>query len=66
MALKMTKLFGGEPRAENADFDVPTTQVRMGITSPVGFDPLTTMGVGEPVRSASNSGPPPSRLPLIG
>jgi len=66
MALKMTKLFGGEPRAENADFDVPTTQVRMGITSPVGFDPLTTMGVGEPVRSASNSGPAPSRLPLIG
>ena len=67
MALKMTKLFGGEPRmAENADFDVPTTQVRMGITSPVGFDPLTTMGVGEPPSRASNNGHPPSRLPLIG
>jgi len=67
MALKMTKLFGSEPRmAENADFDVPTTQVRMGITSPVGFDPLTTMGVGEPLNRASNNGHPPSRLPLIG
>ena len=67
MALKMTKLFGGEPgAAENADFDAPTTQVRMGITSPVGFDPLTTMGVGEPLRNASNSAAPPSRLALIG
>ena len=34
MALKMTRLFGGEPprAAENTDFDAPTTQVRMGIT----------------------------------
>ena len=46
MALKMTKLFGGEPHAaENSDFDVPTTQVRMGITSPVGFDPVTSITV---------------------
>jgi len=67
MALKMTKLFGGEPHAaENSDFDVPTTQVRMGITSPVGFDPVTSITVAEQLRAASNSAPPPSRLPLIG
>ncbi|HSU42851.1 MAG TPA: methyl-accepting chemotaxis protein [Casimicrobiaceae bacterium] len=67
MALKMTKLFGGEPHAaENSDFDVPTTQVRMGITSPVGFDPVTSITVAEQLRAASNSAPPPSKLPLIG
>jgi twitching motility protein PilJ len=67
MALKMTKQFGGEPHAaENSDFDVPTTQVRMGITSPVGFDPVTSITVAEQLRAASNSAPPPSRLPLIG
>jgi twitching motility protein PilJ len=66
MALKMTKLFGGEPHAaENSDFDVPTTQVRMGITSPVGFDPVTSIAVAEQLRAASNA-PPPSKLPLIG
>ena len=67
MALKMTKLFGGEPHAaENSDFDVPTTQVRMGITSPVGFDPVTSITVAEQLRAASNNAPPPSKLPLIG
>ena len=66
MALKMTKLFGGEPRAENMDFDVPTTQVRMGLISPEGFDALTPTSVREPLRTASNSAPAPSRLPMIG
>ncbi|HEX6793638.1 MAG TPA: methyl-accepting chemotaxis protein [Casimicrobiaceae bacterium] len=67
MALKMTKLFGGEGRAaENTEFDAPTTQVRMGITSPAGFDPLTTMSAGDSLRSASNSPPTASKLPLIG
>ena len=67
MALKMTKLFGGEARAaENTDFDVPTTQVRMGITSPEGFDPLASMSAADPLRAASNSTPAPSRLALIG
>src|SRR5579862_5978799 len=66
MALKMAKLFGGEGRAaENMDFDVPTTQVRMGIRSPEGFDPLTAMSSTDTMRTASNT-PPPSRLPLIG
>jgi len=67
MALKMTKLFGGEPRAaQNSDFDVPTTQVRMGITSPDGFDPLTSMSIGDGLRTASNAPPPSSKLVLIG
>ncbi|HLX27923.1 MAG TPA: methyl-accepting chemotaxis protein [Casimicrobiaceae bacterium] len=62
----MAKLFGGEGRAaENMDFDVPTTQVRMGIRSPEGFDPLTAMSSTDTMRTASNT-PPPSRLPLIG
>ena len=67
MALKMTKLFGGEPRAaQNTDFDVPTTQVRMGITSPEGFDPLASMSVMEQLRTASNTAPAASKLPMIG
>ena len=53
MALKMTRLFGGEPprAAENMDFEPPTTQVRMGITSSEGYDPLTTMSVMEQLRT---------------
>jgi twitching motility protein PilJ len=67
MALKMTKLFGGDAHAaENSDFDVPTTQVRMGITSPVGFDPVTSITVAEQLRAAGSNAPPPSKLPLIG
>jgi twitching motility protein PilJ len=67
MALKMTKLFGGEPRAaENTDFDVPTTQVRMGITSPEGFDPMTSMSVMDSLRTASNAARPAPKLLLIG
>jgi hypothetical protein len=65
MALKMTKLFGETRTAENTDFDVPTTQVRMNITSPEGFDPLASMSVMEQLRTASDSAPPP-RLPIIG
>jgi twitching motility protein PilJ len=65
MALKMTKLFGETRTAENTDFDAPTTQVRMNITSPEGFDPLASMSVMEQLRTASNAAPPP-RLPIIG
>ncbi|HET7136293.1 MAG TPA: methyl-accepting chemotaxis protein [Casimicrobiaceae bacterium] len=66
MALKMAKLFGNDPRAENVDFEIPTTQVRMGIRSPETIDPLTTMPSLETMRTASNSASPPSRLALIG
>ena len=65
--MKMTKLFGGEPRAaENTDFDAPTTQVRMGVTSPEGYDALTSMSVMEQLRTASNTASSPSKLAVIG
>src|SRR4051794_37193570 len=67
MALKMARLFGGEPRAaENTDFDVPTTQVRMGITSPEGYDTPPTMSVMEQLRTASNAPATRPKLGLIG
>ena len=69
MALKMTRLFGGEPprAAENMDFEPPTTQVRMGITSSEGYDPLTTMSVMEQLRAASTAAAPaPAKIPMIG
>jgi twitching motility protein PilJ len=66
MALKMAKLFGNEARAENVDFEPPTTQVRMGIRSPDTFDPLTTMPSLDATRAASNSAPAAPKLPLIG
>jgi twitching motility protein PilJ len=62
----MAKLFGNEARAEHADFEPPTTQVRMGIRSPDTFDPLTSMPSLDGMRTASNSAPAPSRLALIG
>jgi twitching motility protein PilJ len=66
MALKMAKLFGNEARAENVDYEPPTTQVRMGIRSPDTFDPLTTMPSLDATRAASNSAPAAPKLPLIG
>jgi twitching motility protein PilJ len=68
MALKMAGLFGGEPRvaAENTDFEPPTTQVRMGIRSPDGFDPLSTVSVMEQLRTASNAASAPPKLAMIG
>jgi twitching motility protein PilJ len=68
MALKMARLFGGEARAaENSDFDVPTTQVRMGgITSPEGYEGLPTMSVMEQIRTASNAATARPKLGLIG
>ena len=68
MALKMTRLFGGEPprAAENMDFEPPTTQVRMGITSSEGYETLTTMSVMEQLRAASTAAPTPSKTLLIG
>ena len=68
MALKMAGLFGGEPRvaAENTDFEPPTTQVRMGIRSPEGYDPLSTVSVMEQLRTASNAASAPPKLAMIG
>ena len=68
MALKMAGLFGGVPRvaAENTDFEPPTTQVRMGIRSPEGYDPLSTVSVMEQLRTASNAASAPPKLAMIG
>ena len=68
MAMKMARLFGGEARAaENTDFDAPTTQVRMGIHSPEGYDPPSTMSVMDQLRTASNaSRTAASRMPQRG
>ena len=55
MALKMAKLFGNDSRAENVEFEIPTTQVRMGIRSPETIDPLTTMPSLETMRTAANA-----------
>jgi twitching motility protein PilJ len=67
MAMKMARLFGGEARAaENTDFDAPTTQVRMGIHSPEGYDPPSTMSVMDQLRTASNAASAPPKLGLIG
>ena len=67
MAMRMARLFGGEPRAaENTDFDAPTTQVRMGIHSPDGYDPPSTMSVMDQLRTASNAASAPPKLGLIG
>ena len=68
MALKMAGLFGGEPRvaAENTDFEPPTTQVRMGIRSPEGYDPLSTVSVMEQLHTASNAASAPPKLAMIG
>ena len=66
MALKMARLFGNETRAENTDFDVPTTQVRMSTSSPEGYDTPTTMSVMEQLRTASNAATARPKLGLIG
>jgi twitching motility protein PilJ len=66
MALKMARLFGNETRAENTDFDGPTTQVRMSTSSPEGYDTPTTMSVMEQLRTASNAATARPKLGLIG
>ena len=38
----------------------------MGITSPEGYDPLASMSVMEQLRTASNTAPAASKLPMIG
>ena len=66
MAMKMARLFGGEARAaENTDFDAPTTQVRMGIHSPEGYDPPSTMSVMDQLRTASNAASAPPKSLVI-
>ena len=49
MALKIPKLFGeskAKLAAAEAELDMPTTQVRMGGSTPEGYDPLATVSAG--------------------
>ncbi|HEY1326461.1 MAG TPA: methyl-accepting chemotaxis protein [Casimicrobiaceae bacterium] len=67
MALKLPKLFGEKPvpLAED-DFDIPTTQVKMGVTAPAGYDPLASVSIMEQLRTAQASAAAPRKLPVIG
>jgi len=68
MALKLPKLFGEKPSAlSEDDFDVPTTQVKMGqATAAAGYDPLASVSIMEQLRSAEAVASAPRKLPLIG
>jgi twitching motility protein PilJ len=67
MALKLPKLFGEKPvpLAED-DFDIPTTQVKMGATAPAGYDPLASVSIMEQLRAAQATATAPRKLPVIG
>ncbi|MDQ6916414.1 MAG: methyl-accepting chemotaxis protein [Pseudomonadota bacterium] len=69
MALKLKTLFGGgaaKGREENdAEFDEPTTQARMGKSQP-SYDPLAAVSIMEQMRTASPEVRQPGRLWIIG
>jgi twitching motility protein PilJ len=68
MALKLTKLFGGEKArtAGDVELDMPTTQVKMSQAQPAGYDPLASVSIMEQLRSATANMAMPRKLPLIG
>ncbi|MFO1322848.1 MAG: methyl-accepting chemotaxis protein [Burkholderiales bacterium] len=68
MALKLTKLFGGEKGRSAADveLDMPTTQVKMSPAQPAGYDPLASVSIMEQLRTATANMAMPRKLPLIG
>jgi len=67
MALKLPKLFGEKPAAlAEDDFDIPTTQVKMGAAAPAGYDPLASVSIMEQLRTAQASAGAPRKLPMIG
>jgi len=67
MALKLPKLFGEKPAAlAEDDFDIPTTQVKMGAAAPAGYDPLASVSIMEQLRTAQEKGAAPRKLPMIG
>ena len=69
MALRLKTLFGGgaaKARGENdAEFDEPTTQARMGKGQP-SYDPLAAVSIMEQMRAASPEVRQPGRLWIIG
>jgi twitching motility protein PilJ len=67
MALKLPKLFGEKAKGSGEeDFDMPTTQVKMGAAAPAGYDPLATVSIMEQLRTAQATVKPPGKLWLIG
>jgi len=67
MALKLPKLFGEKPVAlAEDDFDIPTTQVKMGAVAPAGYDPLASVSIMEQLRTAQATASAPRKLPVIG
>src|SRR4051812_27929719 len=67
MALKLPKLFGEKPVAlSEDDFDIPTTQVKMGAAAPAGYDPLASVSIMEQLRTAQATAGAPRKIPLIG
>ncbi|MGE5151383.1 MAG: hypothetical protein ACM3II_14785, partial [Rhodospirillaceae bacterium] len=67
MALKLPKLFGEKPATlTEDDFDIPTTQVKMGAAAPAGYDPLSSVSIMEQLRTAQEKGAAPRKLPMIG
>ena len=69
MALKLPRLFGEKPaQLADDDYDVPTTQVKMGggPAAPAGYDPLASVSIMEQLRTAQASASAPRKLWLIG
>ena len=67
MALKLPKLFGEKPVAlAEDDYDIPTTQVKMGAAAPAGYDPLASVSIMEQLRTAQATASAPRKLPMIG
>ena len=67
MALKLPRLFGEKPaQPAEDDYDVPTTQVKMGQAAPSGYDPLASVSIMEQLRTAQATAAAPRKLWLIG
>jgi len=69
MALKLPRLFGEKPaQTADDDYDVPTTQVKMGggPAAPAGYDPLASVSIMEQLRTAQATASAPRKLWLIG
>jgi twitching motility protein PilJ len=69
MALKLPRLFGEKPaQLADDDYDVPTTQVKMGggPAAPAGYDPLASVSIMEQLRTAQATASAPRKLWLIG
>jgi twitching motility protein PilJ len=68
LSLSLKSLFGAggaKGRADDAEFDEPTTQVKMG-KQQTGYDPLAAVSIMEQMRTASPEMRQPGHLWLIG